>query len=102
MSSECPESTRPKNGMLSSKGILMSGIHRLLVISPVVDAIAVPSVMSVMTLQRKSVPPLPIILIAIPTRMMSVFNWKAKKPITRLITTPVTTAATSPGNQCPA
>ena len=80
----------------------MSGMQRDLVISPVVEAMALPSVRLVMTLQRKRVPPEPIIFTAIPTRMISVFSLKAKKPIMRDMITPVPKAARKPQNQLPA
>ena len=82
--------------------MVMSGMQRDLVIRPVVEAIALPSVRLVMTLHKNSVPPEPIMLTAMPTSVMSVLSWKAKKPIMRLIRTPTTTAARSPHTQLPA
>ena len=94
-----PEMMPPKNGILSISGILMFGISRFEVIKPVEDAMDVPSVRFVMTLHKNSVPPEPIMLMAMPTRVMSVLSWKAKKPIIRLISTPMASAASKPQSQ---
>ena len=80
-------------------GRLMFGMSRLELIRPVDEAMAVPSVRFVMTLQRNSVPPEPIILTAMPTSVISVFSWKAKKPIIRLMSTPMASAASRPQTQ---
>ena len=80
----------------------MSGMHSDLVMRPVVEAMALPSVRLVMTLHRNSVPPEPIMFTAMPTRMMSVLSRKAKKPISSDINTPVASAARKPQNQLPA
>ena len=77
----------------------MSGMHSALVIRPVEDAIALPSVRLVMTLQRKSVPPEPIILTAMPTMVMFVRSLKAKKPIISASPVPTTSAASRPQSQ---
>ena len=81
------------------KGIVMSGIQSDLVINPVVEAIAFPCVRFVITLHRNNVPPEPIMLIATPTRMISVLSLKAKNPMIRDIITPVAKAASSPKYQ---
>ena len=80
----------------------MFGIQSVEVIRPVEDAIALPSVRFVMTLHKNSVPPEPIMLTAMPTRVISVFSWKAKKPIIRPISVPIASAASKPQNQLPA
>ena len=77
----------------------MFGTQSAEVIRPVEDAIALPSVRFVMTLHKNSVPPEPIMLTAMPTRVISVFSWKAKKPIIRLMSTPMASAASRPQTQ---
>ena len=77
----------------------MFGTQSAEVIRPVEDAIALPSVRFVMTLHKNSVPPEPIILMAMPTSVISVFSWKAKKPIIRLMSTPMASAASRPQTQ---
>ena len=79
--------------MLLIPGIWILGTCSDLVIRFVVEA------PPVMTFTRKSVPPEPIMLIAVPVRMISVFRLKAKNPISRDISTPVTNAASRPQNQ---
>ena len=80
----------------------MFGMHRDLVIRPVVEAMALPCVRLVMTLHKNRVPPEPIMFMAMPTSMMSVFSRKAKKPITSDSSTPVASAPSKPQNQLPA
>ncbi len=77
----------------------MLGMVSEAVIRPVVEAIALPSVRLVITLQRNSVPPEPIMLTAIPTMVMLVFSLKAKKPISSASSVPMTSAAIKPQNQ---
>ena len=88
-------------GMSFRRGICTEGICRFRVMREVVEAMALPSVRSVMTFTKNSVPPEPIMLMAIPTRMMSVFRLKAKKPISRATTIPMSTATVRPTSQEP-
>ena len=95
----CPEMMPPRNGILSISGILMLGMSRFELMRPVEDAMDVPLVRFVMTLHKNSVPPEPIMLMAMPTSVMSVLSWKAKKPIIRLMRTPMASAASRPQTQ---
>ena len=95
----CPEMMLPRKGILSISGMLMFGISRFEVIKPVEDAMDVPSDRFVMTLHKNSVPPEPIMLTAMPTSVISVLSWKAKKPIIRLMRTPMASAASNPQTQ---
>ena len=81
--------------------MLTEGICKSFVIREVVEASALPSVMSVTTLTRNSVPPEPIMFTATPVRMMSVFRLKAKKPIIRPTRIPMIRASRRPAAQEP-
>ena len=96
-----PERMGPRMGISLIRGIFQEGIWWAAVMREVVEARALPSVCWVMTFTRKRVPPEPIMLTAIPVRMMSVFRLKAKNPISRDTRTPQNRATTRPTAQEP-
>ena len=77
----------------------MLGICRFFVIREVVEVRELPMVTLVMVFTRKMVPPEPIILTAVPTRIMSVFSLKANTPIRRASRSPTAMATRRPISQ---
>ena len=97
----CPDNTCPITGILSMSGIVILGICNFCVIKEVVEVSCVPCVIPVITFTRKIVPPDPIILTAVPVKIMFVFKLNAKNPITKLTIIPTAIATSKPTNQLP-
>jgi hypothetical protein len=82
-------------------GIVILGICNFCVIKEVVEVSCDPWVIPVITLTKKIVPPDPIILTAVPVKIMFVFRLNAKNPISKLTIIPTAIATSKPTNQFP-